>query len=321
MEPAVTDAPAPAPRGRRRSLVRVLGGLVAVVAVVLLVRALADEWSTIGPAVRDLDPVPLAGAFVCSAAAMTGLALLWWRCLHLFGSPASAADSIAWYFGGELGKYLPGGVWQVLGRGELARRGGHVTRSAAYATTLISYGAMCVGAGVACGLVAPFLALSGRGLGYGWLMVALVPLGLAAIHPAVLGRILALGRRVTKGRLDLQAPPWGRMLVLVLWSVPTWVFTGLAAVLVTESLGFDQSPARVAFAAVAAWIIGFLAIPVPAGAGLRELLFVGISGLVVGPGAAVAALSRLLFIVVDGVGGLLGLGRARAAAAAPPTDD
>ncbi len=51
---------------------------------------------------------------------------------------------------------------------------------------------------------------------------------------------------------------------------------------------------------MAAWIIGFLAIPVPAGAGLRELMFLAASGLDHGPAVAVAAIARLLFIAVDG---------------------
>jgi uncharacterized membrane protein YbhN (UPF0104 family) len=97
---------------------------------------------------------------------------------------------------------------------------------------------------------------------------------------------------------------------------------GATSVCVTEALGFSQQPARVAFAAVAAWIIGFLAIPVPAGAGLRELVFLAISGLDNGPAVAVAAIARLLFIVVDAGGGLLGLWavrRAGVALAATPT--
>jgi len=97
------------------------------------------------------------------------------------------------------------------------------------------------------------------------------------------------------------------MLCLIAWSIPTWVLLGSAAVLVTEALGYHQQPARVAFAAITAWIIGFLAVPVPAGAGLRELVFVAVCGLPAAPAVAVAAIARALFLVVDGTGGVLGL--------------
>ncbi len=43
-------------------------------------------------------------------------------------------------------------------------------------------------------------------------MLALIPLGLGALHPAVLGRLLALGAKLTRGRVQLEpgrgAPCW-----------------------------------------------------------------------------------------------------------------
>jgi glycosyltransferase 2 family protein len=302
--------PSERPSRRHRSLsgvVRIVGILVAIVAVALCVKTIADQWSSIRTAIAHANLGWLSLALMCSAASMTGLGLLWWRCLHLFGSPVRPGAAIAWYFGGELGKYLPGGVWTVLGRGELAQRGGGVSRSTGYATTLISYGTMCIGAASVCGVLAPFVAADGGRVGWTWVMVLLVPLGVAAVHPAVFGRLLVLGRRASRGRLDLSPPTWGAMLRLIAWSIPTWMLLGGAAVLVTEALGYDQHPARVAFAAIAAWIIGFLAVPVPAGAGLRELVFVAVCGLAAAPAVAVAAIARVLLLVVDGVGGVLGL--------------
>jgi hypothetical protein len=104
------------------------------------------------------------------------------------------------------------------------------------------------------------------------LPTSLIPAGLIAVHPAVFGRLLRLGSRLTKGRLDLAPPPWPTMIGLIACSIPAWFFLGAASVAVTASLGFDQHPARVAFAAIAAWILGFLAVPIPAGAGVRELI-------------------------------------------------
>jgi glycosyltransferase 2 family protein len=307
----------PTPSGgaaRRRSTAafRIIGIAVAVAAVALCVKTIVSEWSRISSAVANADIAPLLLAFVCSAGSMIGLGLLWWRCLRLFGSPTRPSVAVGWYFGGELGKYLPGGVWPVLGRGELAQRGGRIDRSAGYATTLICYGLMCIAAAVVCGVLAPFLSVGGGSLGATWIMLLLIPLGIAAVHPAVFGRILAVGRRITRGGLDFSPPTWSSMLRLMVWSLPTWVLLGLASVLVTEALGYHQHPERVAFAAISAWIIGFLAVPVPAGAGLRELVFVGVCGLDAAPATAVAAIARGLLLLVDGVGGVAGLWYTRA---------
>ena len=301
------------PTGRRRRVIRIVhvaGIAIALLAVALLAKTLAAQWSEVRSSIIHANLGWLAVALLCSAASMTGLGLLWWRCFHIFGSFPRRRDAMSWYFGGELGKYLPGGVWSVLGRGELAQRG-RVSRSTAYATTLISYGAMCIAAAIACGVLAPIVAADGQGLGWAWLPLLLIPLGIAAVHPAILGRILTFGRRATKGRLTLEPQPWGSMLGLIAWSIPTWLFLGGASVAVTSALGYDQEPARVAFAAIAGWILGFLAVPVPAGAGLRELVFVGLCGLDGAPATAVAAIARLLLIVVDGIGGVVGLWYAR----------
>jgi uncharacterized membrane protein YbhN (UPF0104 family) len=315
----VSQPAAEAQTGRRRRaawVIRVVGIAIAVLAVVLLARTLAGQWSEVRSSIVHASFGWLAVGLASSAVSMTGLGVLWWRCFHIFGAYPRLRDAVSWYFGGELGKYLPGGVWQVLGRGEMAQRG-NVRRSTAYATTLISYGAMCVAAAIACGVLAPIASADGDGLGWGWLLLLLIPVGVAAVHPAFFGRILAFARKATKGRLALDPPPWNQMLGLIAWAIPTWLFLGGASVAVTAALGYDQHPARIAFAAIAAWILGFLAVPVPAGAGLRELVFVGLCGLESAPATAVAAIARLLLIVVDGLGGLLGLWFARQHTPAP----
>jgi uncharacterized membrane protein YbhN (UPF0104 family) len=302
------DSSVPAtPRRRRALAVRIVGLSVAALAIALCAKALADSWPEVRSSLVHASIAWLVVGLVASAAAMLGLALLWWRSLHLFGSPAGARAAVAWYFGGELGKYLPGGVWTVLGRGELAQRGGRVTRTTAYATTLICYGVMCAGAFAVCAVLAPSAALFGHGGTWGWALLLLVPVAAAMVHPAVLGPILVLARRVTGGRIDLRPQPWSAMLGLVGWSAPSWLFLGAGAISVTEALGYDQNIPQVAFAAVAAWIVGFVAVPVPAGAGVREVLFIALCGLAAAPAALVAVLMRVLLIVVDGVAGGVGL--------------
>ena len=289
------------------------GVIAALVAIALCAKALADDWASVRHSIAHAELGWIAVALCCGAAGMTFLGMLWWSCLQVFGDPQRRRNAVAWYFGGELGKYLPGGIWPVVGRGELAQRAG-VRRTSAYATTLLSYAVMCIAAAIVCVALLPFAAAR-HGLGWGWAALAVIPAGFAAVHPAILGRVLALGQRLTRGRVSLDPPPWPAMLGLIVRAVPTWLLVGMASVAVTESLGYDQRPSQVAFAAVAAWILGFLAVPVPAGAGVRELVFVAFSGLAGGPATAVATIARVLLIIVDGIGGLLGLWFARRTAA------
>ncbi|MEJ7650310.1 MAG: lysylphosphatidylglycerol synthase domain-containing protein [Nakamurella sp.] len=323
-DPSLEDAveildpePAGVPGGRRKMLligVKVLGIGIALLAIFLCVKVLAGEWSSVSAAIADANIALLTAGFVLGALGVWSQAFLWWRALAVFGERRGFSETTGWFFGGELGKYLPGGIWPVVGRGELARRQG-VARPIAYATTLLSLGLMCVGGAFVAGVLTLFFAFGGGRFGLEMLVLLLIPIGVIGVHPAVFGRFLALARKVTKGKLDLQPPSWGTMLGLIVAALPVWIFLGAQAVVLTAALGLDQQPSRVAFAAIIAFVIGLLAIPVPAGAGVREVLFVVISGLVVGgvegPAYAVAALCRVFLIVVDGVAGAVALTRQR----------
>jgi uncharacterized membrane protein YbhN (UPF0104 family) len=293
-----------------RPLLRVGGILIGLLAISLCLRTIAGEWHEIRHAIATADPLLMLLGLLGSVAGMSFLAVLWRSALIAFGERISFRHALAWYFAGELGKYLPGGVWQVVGRGELAVRGG-VRRSVGYASTLVSMVVMCIAAAVVCGVLAPLLAMDGNGFGWEILLLLLIPLGVVAVHPRVFGRVLGLVERLSKGRLKLDPPPWPVMLRLIITGTPTWFLVGGASVAVTAALGYDQNPARIAFAAVTAWIVGFLAIPVPAGAGIRELVFVAVCGLAAGPATAVAALARILLLITDAAGGAAGLSAAR----------
>lgn len=300
------DAPR---RTRLRALtlvLRLVGIAAALLAVGLCGRIIVSEWPTISRSLATADLRLLVAAFIAGAVGMWLLAVLWWRCLRVFRARRPLRSVSAWYFAGELGKYLPGGIWPVVGRGELARRDG-VARATAYATTLVSLAVMCVGAGIAGGILVPFFAFDGGRLGPELLIVALIPAGVIGVHPKLFGAALRWLGRISKGRIDIAAPRWRDMLGLIALATPTWLAIGGASVLIAEALGYQFQPARVAFAAIVAWIIGFLAVPVPAGAGVRELLFVLVCGLGVGPATAVAAVARVFLLAVDGVGGLMGL--------------
>ena len=317
-DPSLEDAveildpePAGAPSGRRKMLltgVKVLGIGIALLAIFLCVRVIVQEWSDVRAAVVGANIPLLVAGFVLGGLGVWAQAFLWWRALAVFGERRGFGKTTGWFFGGELGKYLPGGIWPVVGRGELARRQG-VPRPIAYATTLLSLGLLCVGGAFVAGILTLFFAFGGGRFGLEMLVLLLIPIGIIGLHPAVFGRFLGLARRLTKGKLDLQPRPWGTMLGLVAASLPVWIFIGAQAVVVTAALGLDQQPSRVAFAAIVAWVVGLLAIPVPAGAGVREVLFVAVSGLANAPAAAVAILCRVFLILVDGLAGAAALTR------------
>ncbi len=301
---------------RFAQLSSVLGLLIGAVTIGFVVRTLASEWSRSRDAILDAEPGWLVLGLVLAGLAMSSIAWTWDDVLDVLGGKVGRARALAWYFIGELGKYLPGGVWPLVGRGEMARRGG-VPRARAYASVALSLVTLYLAAMlVAIGLL-PF-ALAGDELGAVVFVLALLPLGLALLHPRVLEPMLALLRRVTRLDLALAVPPWRAMVAVVIRYGPAWLFVGGATWAVARAVTPDPSLARVAFAAVLSWIAGFLAVPVPAGAGVREAVFIAACGLASGEGAVVAVAVRVLFILVDGAGAAIAVPAMRLFAARRP---
>lgn len=291
-------------RRRAAQLSTAVGLLVAVLGAVFVVRAIARESEAVSDALGDASWGWLVAAVPTSLAGMTAVGLPWRRAFGLLGHPVRVRPMLFWYFAGQLGKYVPGGVWPVVGRGELARRGG-VPRPAAYSSVVLSLGATYLAAVMVVAALAPF-DLADRSSGALALVVLLLPAGLVVLHPRVLGGLKALGERVLRRELGIPVPRWGESVRLVALHLPAWFLIGTATWFVAK--GFDPSAGYVdvVFAAVLSWIVGFVVIPVPGGLGVREAAFVAaVAGFGSGLAATVAVAARLSFMTADLVGAAL----------------
>jgi glycosyltransferase 2 family protein len=298
-----------------------VGALLAALAGFFVVRALTREWDDVRQSLESANGLWIVGALLLAAGGMTAIAIPWRRALRLLGAGLAYPEIVARYYLGEIGKYLPGGVWPVVGRGELAARAG-VARGAAYGSVALSLGALYLAAMLVAVAGAPAIldAAEGNGSGgdgpgrYLWVLI-LLPLGLVALHPRVLERLRRLAERVLHRRIDANIPPWGQSLMLVACYIPAWLLIGTATWAVARGLGQDVGWFEIAPAAVLSWVVGFVLVPVPGGVGVREAAFVAAAGsLDAGVGAAVALLARVLFVAVDAGGALAAaawLGRQR----------
>lgn len=277
-------------RHRATRIGSVVGGVLVLACIAFVGRRLTHEWSAARHALGDASWSWLVVAGVAAVAAMTTMALGWHRVLDALGARVAVADAVVWYYVGEIGKYLPGTVWPVVGRAELARRGG-VARAVSYQSVVLSLLLLYL----ACALVGGALV----GIGAAVVLVA----GIAVLHPAVSGRLLDLARRITRRDIDVVVPSLGTSARLTAFYVPAWVFVGTATWAVARALDPGASWIHIVAAATASWLVGFLAIPVPGGVGVREAAFVAFAGgLAPGVAPATAVIARLVFVAVDAAG-------------------
>lgn len=275
---------------------RLVGVAIAIVGLgfaVYAVYAARDELTGSDlevPAVLAAIGVGVGGMFVVGAN--------WLRILRALGAHVPPVGGMRWYYVGQLGKYIPGGLWAVLGRGELAARGG-VPRSVAYpsvAMSLITTYAAAAATG------ALFLALgTGDAVGKAaWVAgsVAMIGLTVVGLSQAVVGRLNALLRRFGVTRTLPSSPP-RLSITAVVFTMPAWALIGTATGLSATALGIPYDLVDIVAATAYSWLAGFLVIPLPGGLGVREAVFIGLWSGTTAEAAAIAVVARVVFVIVD----------------------
>jgi hypothetical protein len=260
----------------------------------------AGEWTQLREGARQLSAAPVAGAFACVLASLW-LAMLSWRAmLQGLGTDVPVRAAARIFFVGQLGKYVPGSVWPVLAQMELGAAYG-LSRTVIGTASLLALG-IAVPVALAIGLLAVPALLSAEGSAYLLLFLAL-PVAALLLSPPVLNPLLDRALRLAR-RSPLPRRLTGATVVRVaLYAAGGHLLLGLQAYLLARDLG--ASGALLLPLAVGAFALassaGVLALPVPAGAGVREaVLVVSLSSaLPVGQSLLLALVSRAILTAGD----------------------
>lgn len=269
--------------------------------IVAQVGVTLDEALALELAVPDPSAGWLVASILVLAVAMAVTARMWgWMVAELGGADPGLKGSVRIVLTANLGRYLPGKVWQLAGLAVLSRRSG-IAGSVGTAAGALGQGFHLAGAAVM-GL----WALAGRGEltgGAVWL-----GLGVLAVFVAVASvpGIVHWGMRVTFRIAGVAEEPPPRPGLLfgprwVLLHTLVWMLYGGAFVLLVRGLGFDTAGgAYLAAAFSAAYLLGYLALFAPAGIGVREGVLIALLRPVLGTSAVgIAVLARVWITVVE----------------------
>jgi uncharacterized membrane protein YbhN (UPF0104 family) len=243
------------------------------------------------------DPASLAIALGFAALYHLTLAFCWSWLLRRMGGGLPYRQALRVWQSSMLARYVPGNVWHILSRMALAERLG-TPPARVLASSTLEQALNVIGALALAGLTFPFWGLPATD--QFWLL-ALVPLGLLALHPRLAGGALAwAARRFNRPQLawryryrEILLATAGYMLAMA------WV--GLALYATLSGLAHvtpAQLPLYIGTGALA-WAVGYLSFLTPSGLGVREgMLVLILSQVMPVPAAVVGSLLYRLVVTL-----------------------
>ncbi len=262
--------------------------LLAVVIAYFVYKSVSTQLATSRFLELRFSPLFLAAAWVLIACYYLMFAGGLMLCIRALGYRPRYRDVFKLSFAANLGKYLPGGIWQVAGKVAMAKQAGIDRHAALVATTVET--AVSVTGGL---LLFIATTLAGAPFPEGvpkWPLWAIVVGILVALQPAIFARVVALGMRLLKIEGEPPHLKLGQIVALVSYYSCTWLVAGGGFWLFTRSLTTDPGAGWFAYSGyyAAGAVGGLLVLFVPAGLGVREGFLVLLMRDVVAGGAATA---------------------------------
>lgn len=304
-----------------RRWTRLLVALFLLAALLSVAVVLWGEWGRLGGLLGEvrsfrwrLEPLSLAGATLVAVANLLGMAGIWVRLVRSSGEEVSYPAGVRVWTVTNLGRYIPGKVWQLSGLAVYMRRRGRSGARALLAA--LSFQVLNLATGVAVALAI----LGARALGPvregalsldPWRVGAGLLVLLVLLHPAVIRALTRLAARVMREEMRPGESVTARALseggagMLIAWGaygVSFWLFVRGVA-------GPGQGSFAVLLAAfAAAYVAGFLVLVAPGGLVVREGALTALLAALTPLPAAVAAAVAVGYRVCLTVSELLALG-------------
>jgi uncharacterized membrane protein YbhN (UPF0104 family) len=288
----------------KKILIRFAQVVVVALIFYFLIKGLVSNWSQ----VKDFDwkfnyPL-LILSFLLQIMALCWLVQIWRWILRHSGSTISYPGLFKIWFFANLGRYLPGKVWQFLGMVYMLEKRG-VPKSNSVSTALLAQslsvisGLLIAFVFLGTDLYSQFLAKK-PGL---VLIMAVFGLFIVTVvcYPKLLGEIINFGLGIFKReKISLDITSKDVIIYILTYSV-SWLLFGLAFLVFIKAMAqasFDMYPG-ITGAFAFAFNIGFLALFVPGGIGVREgILVLLLSSVFPVPIATLISLVARLWVTV-----------------------
>src|SRR5205085_6585449 len=248
--------------------------VVTTIVLLFVARALITQW-------LEFRGTPLVVSPSWAIIVASGVVVLvtygllietWRRILGAWGSALPFSDAVRIWCVSNLGRYVPGKVWQIGAMSTMAEAVGVSAVAAAGSAVLNTIVNIATGFLVA--LIAGWRSFDTLSNGNTRIGIALlvVALGGVLLLPTAMPYLLAIARRVTGRPLDLGPIPPRAIIISLVGNIVAWLMYGAAFELFVRGV-IGSAPGTFAdYVTAYAWpyILGYLAIVVPGGIGVRD---------------------------------------------------
>ncbi len=284
---------------KRATVLRFAGSALAVLALVFVVGELVKANSAL-PQLTSLLVLAMAVGALANVVAVLLGSIVWRRFLleHDPRTTLTVKQAFAICGSAQIAKYLPGNIFQFVGRTTLAARYGIavpvVALSVLVETAFVVATSVTLAAMVFASRIQTLVpSLSPTWVRWAVLLVALLVAVGAVLWHTVRARVVAT---VTSLAAMLS---WRGALTAVACDVLTFVGVG-AALYVTARCAWPDTEILTLAQAIGgfalAWVLGFVTPGAPGGVGVREGVFVALLGSAAGGGAVVGAAAMLVVL-------------------------
>jgi len=211
---------------RKKIVKRILQVLLIVVIFYFLVKNLYVNWSKIAEYDWNINYYFLTYSFVLLITGAILMALGWNLILRMLGGRLGYKKALKIFFITDLGKYVPGKVWTLVGKVYLcAKEGIPIAKTSA---SVVIQPLIQVISGMLMFLVSlPFWTKTSDFMNNLYLLLPLIPIGLILLHPAIMTKLLNFVlTRLKQKPIELNIKYRNILLILLLWC-GLWTLTGV----------------------------------------------------------------------------------------------
>lgn len=246
----------------------------------LLSLNIVRDWETASVYLKDINVYYFIFIIPAMLVIYPEGAYAWFKLLSKMGFKTKLRKTLFAWIVSNTARYIPGTIWQYVGRVELGKSELGLKRKDVLMSVLAEVFFTIAGGALIALVALPYLSdkvADGFSVGPSSIWVVfLLPLPFIILHPKISTKFINIIAKVAKkdmGRVELDVG-FGDSLSLLFWFSLNFVMNGIALFLLAVSFGIGFSPGNLLMLTgffAFSWMVGYFTLIAPGGVGVTEV--------------------------------------------------